>query len=149
MDNMYYTVDQISELLSLHPKTVQRYIREGKLRATKIGKGWRITGHDLSVFTENMQTSDKSYTNDEADVADVTVSAVVDIAVANKNDAIRIMNTLTAALNCKPPEFGRSSLRTQFIESESKVRATLWGGSRFTAVIMYTIADLTENNEME
>ncbi len=149
MDNMYYTVDQISELLSLHPKTVQRYIREGKLRATKIGKGWRITGHDLSVFTENMQTSDKSYTNDEADVADVTVSAVVDIAVANKNDAIRIMNTLTAALNCKPPEFGRSSLRTQFIESESKVRATLWGGSRFTAVIMDTIADLTENNEME
>jgi excisionase family DNA binding protein len=40
-------------MLNIHPKTIQRYIREGKLRATKIGKGWRITGHDLSTFTES------------------------------------------------------------------------------------------------
>ena len=38
----YYTVEQISTMLKIHPKTVQRYIREGKLRATKIGKGWRV-----------------------------------------------------------------------------------------------------------
>ncbi len=50
--SIYYTVDQVAELLNLHPKTLQRYIREGKLKATKLGKSYRITGHDLSVFTE-------------------------------------------------------------------------------------------------
>ena len=32
----YYTVDQIAELLTLHPKTIQRYIREGKIIAKKV-----------------------------------------------------------------------------------------------------------------
>jgi excisionase family DNA binding protein len=49
----YYTVQQISDMLDIHPKTIQRYIREGKLRASKVGKGWRITGHDLSTFVES------------------------------------------------------------------------------------------------
>ena len=66
MDNTYFTVEQVSELLSLHPKTVQRYIREGKLRATKIGKGWRIAGHDLSVFTENAPDIPQKSTDDAA-----------------------------------------------------------------------------------
>jgi excisionase family DNA binding protein len=36
MDGKYYTVEQIAEMLQIHPKTIQRYIREGKLRANKI-----------------------------------------------------------------------------------------------------------------
>ena len=27
----YYTVEKVAEMLSMHPKTIQRYIREGKL----------------------------------------------------------------------------------------------------------------------
>jgi len=30
MNEKYYTVEEISEMLKIHPKTVQRYIREGK-----------------------------------------------------------------------------------------------------------------------
>jgi excisionase family DNA binding protein len=52
MNISYYTVDQIAELLHIHPKTIQRYIREGKLPASKIGKSWRVSGHDLSRFAE-------------------------------------------------------------------------------------------------
>ena len=53
MNQIYYSVDQISKLLDMHPKTIQRYIREGKLRATKFGKSYRISGQDLSTFTEH------------------------------------------------------------------------------------------------
>ena len=58
MSETYYTVEKISKLLSIHPKTVQRYIREGKLRANKVGKGWRVSGHDLSVFMEQNRMSE-------------------------------------------------------------------------------------------
>ena len=34
----YYTVDEIANILSMHPKTIQRYIREDKLHAKKSWK---------------------------------------------------------------------------------------------------------------
>lgn len=134
MEEKYYTVEQVSELIKMHPKTIQRYIREGKLRAAKIGKGWRIAGHDLSQFAESIEP--------EAPIegARITASSVVDILVRGRDDAIRIMNGLTAALNVKPPEFGRSNMHVQYIEEERMVRVTLWGGARFMEAIFGAIS---------
>ena len=52
MTEPYYSVEQIAAMLDMHPKTIQRYIREKRLKAQKIGKAWRVTGHDLSTFVE-------------------------------------------------------------------------------------------------
>lgn len=147
MSKDYYTVDQISSLLNIHPKTIQRYIREGKLRAAKIGKGWRVSGHDLSTFIEN-DSHEKSAIDNRSERS-VVASAVVDIIVEGKQDAIRIMNTLTASLNAKPPEYGQTSMQSQYIERENMVRITLWGGIRFMAIMMDTITALTELNNEE
>jgi len=144
MTRDYYTVEQISEMLNIHPKTIQRYIREGGLRATKIGKSWRVTGHDLSVFIESDGYEEPGSINRSA--RSVIASSVIDITAVGKEDAIRIMNTLTAALNAKPPEYGQSSMQSQYIERENMVRVTLWGDIRFMAVMMDTIASLTEQN---
>ncbi|WKY44890.1 helix-turn-helix domain-containing protein [Eubacteriaceae bacterium ES2] len=129
----YYTVDQISQMLNIHPKTIQRYIREGKLNATKIGKSWRITGHDLSLFAEGTRVTVPSQNQEKSKAS---ASAVVDIEVENGNAAIRIINSLNAALNAKPPEFGNSSMQTQLIENESKLRITLWGNIQFLSAIL-------------
>ncbi|MDX9871057.1 MAG: helix-turn-helix domain-containing protein [Clostridia bacterium] len=138
----YYTVEQISEMLDIHPKTIQRYIREGRLRAAKIGKSWRVTGHDLSVFAEGANNEGLGSGNRPA--RSVIASSVIDIVVAGKEDAIRIMNTLTAVLNTKPPEYGQFSLQSQYIERENMVRITLWGDIRLMAVMLDMIASLTE-----
>lgn len=147
MTNEYYTVEQISNMLNIHPKTIQRYIREGKLRATKIGKGWRITGHDLSTFTESNSYETPASGNQPPRT--ITVSSVIDIITDGKESAIRIMNTLTACLNAKPSEYGQSSMQSQYIERENMVRVTLWGEIRFMAIMMDTIAALTEQNKEE
>lgn len=146
MQEKFYTVEQISTMLNIHPKTIQRYIREGKLRASKIGKGWRVTGHDLSVFTESEKSSGslESQSDHIPGKDRVKVSSVVDIQVYGRDDAIRIVNTLTAVLNSKPPEYGSSSMHTQYIEQENKVRITLWGGIRFMEVLIGSISALTE-----
>lgn len=132
----YYTVEQISQMLNIHPKTIQRYIREGKLNATKIGKSWRITGHDLSLFAEGTHTTLPAQSQQKSKAS---ASAVVDIEVENGNAAIRIINSLNAALNAKPPEFGNSSMQTQLIENESKLRITLWGNIKFLSAILGTL----------
>jgi excisionase family DNA binding protein len=145
MIEKYYTVEQISEMLDIHQKTIQRYIREGRLRAAKVGKSWRITGHDLSIFTESMKNVGSLNGQNKIPTEDrVKVSSVVDILVYDRDEAIHIVNTLTAVLNSKPPEYGSSSMYTQYIEQENKVRVTLWGGIRFMEVIISSISAMTE-----
>ena len=148
MPEKYYTAEQAAALLKMHIKTVQRYIREGKLRANKVGKSWRITGHDLSVFAEGAHERVEIPLSNEIPPADrVKISAVADIAAAGREEAIRIMNTLTAVMNVKPPEYGASSLAVQYLESEQAVRVMLWGNLLFMEAVMSFIAALTGREE--
>lgn len=50
MEEHLYTVEQAAEYLKLHTKTVLRLIREERLRATRIGKSYRIARGDLEAF---------------------------------------------------------------------------------------------------
>lgn len=50
MSEELYTVEAAAERLQLHVKTVLRFIREGRLRATKVGRGWRILRSDLDAL---------------------------------------------------------------------------------------------------
>lgn len=145
MTKDYYTVNQISDMLNIHPKTVQRYIREGKLHAMKIGKSWRISGHDLSGFIES--EGGEAQQTEKRSERSIIASSVIDIPVHEKEEAIRIMNTLTAALNTKPREYGQSSVQSQYIDRENMIRVTLWGDIRFMAVMVDTIISLTELNQ--
>lgn len=144
MKESYYTVEQISELLHMHVKTVQRYIREGKLRAVKLGKSWRVSGHDLSVFTEGAAEKPKTMPEPQ-----IKASCVIDIDVNSRDEAIRIVNALTAGMNSKPPEYGQSSMHAQFIEPEFKVRVMLWGGIKFVAAILSAVEALTDETQEE
>lgn len=50
MSEQVYTVEQFAERLKLHPKTVLRFIREGRLRAVKVGRAYRILRSELEAF---------------------------------------------------------------------------------------------------
>jgi len=149
MLDKFYSVDEIAELIKIHPKTVQRYIREGKLKASKVGKSWRVTGHDLSTFTEG---SSDNFTappilGETSEQKAIKVSAVIDIPVADTQESMRIANTLTAISNSKPSEYGASSVQTQYLMSEKVIRIMVWGSLGFTQIILDSIAALTGNQQ--
>ncbi|HEV7275306.1 MAG TPA: helix-turn-helix domain-containing protein [Devosiaceae bacterium] len=50
MSTTLMTVEQAAQRLNLHPKTVLRYIREGRLPATRVGKSYRIVRGELDAF---------------------------------------------------------------------------------------------------
>jgi len=45
-----YTMEEVSEILSISIKTVYKYIHEGLLPAVRVGKYWRITEDGLREF---------------------------------------------------------------------------------------------------
>ncbi len=49
-DIKVYTLEEVAEILKLTYWTVYGYVSNGKLKATKIGKQWRVTDEDLKKF---------------------------------------------------------------------------------------------------
>ena len=49
-DLTIYTIEDLQKLLGLHKLTLQRYAREGRLKATKIGREWVISSDNLRDF---------------------------------------------------------------------------------------------------
>jgi len=145
MEETYYSIKQISKMLGLHEKTLQRYIREGKLRAGKFGKQYRVSGDDLSAFTEAHGVSlpaEKS----APPLPKITVSAVVDIAVPSEYEADRIDTAVIAAANSKDPSYGHATVSVQRIDNGGKLRVLLWGVAAFVET-MISMIRAYEGNE--
>lgn len=47
--HQFYTTNEVADILKIHKRTIFRYIKSGKLKATKIGQ-WRIKKEDLDRF---------------------------------------------------------------------------------------------------
>ena len=47
----FLTIEEAAKRLEMHPATLRRYIREGKLKAKKLGKEYRINRHDFDIFS--------------------------------------------------------------------------------------------------
>src|SRR5262245_54798328 len=43
----YYTLEEAAQILKLHPQTLRRWIRQGKLPARRFGKQFRLRPEDL------------------------------------------------------------------------------------------------------
>ncbi len=147
MKDKWFSVEQVSGMLGLHPKTLRRYITQGRLRAGKLGKQYRISGHDLSVFVEGSGLSINDIDNQEPYIWSVDVSAVADITVPGRDEADRIERTLIAALNSKDASYGESSVSIQRSAGENKLRVMLWGGAGFITAMLECISALTSPDE--
>lgn len=84
MSQQLLTVEQAAQQLNLHPKTVLRYIRDGRLAATRVGKSYRILRAELDAFAGFASGTSKTDTSARStcitDIPDVTVEVAERIA---------------------------------------------------------------------
>ena len=50
MTNINHTVTEAAEILRVDPETIRVWLREGKLKGFKVGRGWRIKALDLEMM---------------------------------------------------------------------------------------------------
>lgn len=96
MSHPFVTVDAAAELLQLHPKTVLRFIRDGRLRATRVGRQYRILRTDLDAFAGAGATAPITRT--------ARVTAIVDIEPVDPTLLGRLNTLLFASLQGRAPE---------------------------------------------
>lgn len=96
MSDKLFTVAELSEMLKLHPKTIVRFINEGKISGNKVGRAWTVTQAALNTFMQANQAQPEPV-NIGSGI--VRVSAVVEIFEQDSGEAQRLSTTLMAMLN--------------------------------------------------
>ncbi len=48
----HYTLSDLIDILGVARRTLLKYIKQGKLRAFKLGNQWRVTEAELNKFKE-------------------------------------------------------------------------------------------------
>jgi excisionase family DNA binding protein len=130
MDRGWHTVEQVAERLGLHVRTVRGYIRDGKLKAVRIGKQYRVAAADLDAFTGGPP---------EVARPGVEVSAVVEFDGIGPTAADRLSTLLIAGAQL--PQAAAEPLRIQTVydDARGRFKVIILGGVGPTADILRTI----------
>lgn len=140
MEDKFYNIEQVSEILDVHHKTVRKFIKEGKLRANKLGKQWRISKSDLDLFTNNKDSTvdierssndeeiefENNYFKNEEDNV-IKVSSVINIENINEEEYIRTSNMLLSVMNCNDEKLIGNRINMKYSKNEKRLRIMLWG----------------------
>ncbi|MEV6284799.1 helix-turn-helix domain-containing protein [Kribbella sp. NPDC051770] len=128
-----YSVEQVAEQLGLHVRTIRNYVRDGKLKATRIGKQYRITREDLEEFTG---TPVAAATGQIAS-RHAEVSSIVQIEGVDRPAADRISTYVTASIN--QGGIGRLRVEVAYDESRGVLKVIVLGDLDVTADLLRLI----------
>ncbi|MFD8598255.1 helix-turn-helix domain-containing protein [Kitasatospora sp. NPDC059646] len=135
MQQEYYSVEDVAGLLGLHVKTVRGYVRDGKLKATRIGKQYRIARADVEAFTGGGGGA--------ASPSRVEVSAVVQVEGVGRGDADRLVTAVLAAAGAWSGESRPLWVQAVRDESRSALRFVVLGPPRRVGDVLGMIEELT------
>jgi excisionase family DNA binding protein len=118
MSQDLHSVEEVAKLLNLHVRTVRGYVREGRLKAVRIGKQYRIAREDLVALTGRPAASfDPEPVRRQRHV---DVSSIVEIDAISQEQAMRLMTTLTSAPKSRAG--GDDPLHVETIYNEERAR---------------------------
>jgi excisionase family DNA binding protein len=136
-----YTADQVAGLLDLHVRTVRKYVRDGSLKAVRIGKQYRIAREDLEGFIgrplPGPPASARRYRHIDA-------STVIQVDAVSPSLADRVTNMLTAAARNPDDRDEPLRLDTVYDVERGQLKVILSGGLGRTRSMLELVEKLTE-----
>ncbi|WP_335936165.1 helix-turn-helix domain-containing protein [Streptomyces sp. PTD5-9] len=143
MRQLYYSVEQVAGLLGLHVRTVRGYVRDGRLRATRVGRQYRINVEDLEAFTGVPAPAPARRSRH------TEVSGIVRIDAIGPEETMRLTNLVMAVAQGRRPEDGDGPLRVETVYDEERatLKIVVLGGLATTADLLKIIDSLMEEPE--
>jgi len=141
-----YSVEQIAERLGLHVKTVRNYVREGRLKAVRIGKQYRIAAADLAAMTGRPVSSFEPEPVRRTRHAEVYSVAEIDAISPELSE--RVTNMLLGAANSRRrPEDDAMRVQTIYDASRGRLKVILIGSLETTASLLKVVEVLVEGGK--
>ena len=137
-----YSVEQVADRLGLHVRTVRNYVREGRLKAVRIGKQYRIAAEDLAALTGRPASSFEP--EPVRRERQVEVSSIVEIDAVSPETASRLTNSLVAVANSRGATDEPLRVETIYDETRGRMRVILVGSMEMNASLFKIISALLE-----
>lgn len=139
-----YTVNDVAEMINVHPRTVRRYLHDGILKGKKIGGQWRFTLDDIkSLHSQNIKEmpdlprdKSESFSKVKDNKQVLEVCSVVDFSLG---DIDKIKNTADILFDAVNKLGDKLSFKFEFLHHEDKARYTLWGSPSIIAEVLLKI----------
>ena len=135
MTSNLYSAEQVAGMLNLHVKTVRRYVRDGRLKAKRIGKEYRITRADLEAFAGEVRPAEK----DVPRTRHVIASSIVDVDAISGNDSDRVTTMIMASLNSRKGDEDFPRVDTIYYPERARLRVTITASLVLTCELMQMI----------
>ena len=157
MSEEVYTVEQFAERLKLHPKTVLRFIRDGRLRAVKVGKSYRIlrtemeatmTGVPREFLDKALETYGGAFKGRAAPArvrADARVTSIVDLEGVDPERAERMARTLPAARTGQIAHAEPMNIDVVYDPARRHLKVLIVGSVGDTATMLKMVEVLSED----
>ena len=139
-DRHLYTVEEVAERLSVHVKTVRRMIRDGRLRAKRIGKAYRIPRTSLEEVAGSASTEGA----DVPRTRQVIASTIVDVDAIGPKDSDRITTLVMAGLNARRGEGEVPRVDSVYYADHGRLRIMITASPAITADLLRAIGALVE-----
>ena len=138
MSGSLHTVEQAAERLKLHPKTVLRMIRDGRLKAARIGKAYRIAAEDLDAVAGVARA--------EAREASDRATVIADFGDVSPELGQRLASTLSAMLvGAHRVRTGPAHLETAYDPMLRRFKVVVVASPEDAAALLKSAAFLVES----
>lgn len=134
MSDGLYSVDQVAERLGLHVRTIRNYVRDGRLKAVRIGKQYRIRHEDLEAFTGGSVPAPAPETARRQ--RHTEVSSVVEVDAVSRQTADRVTTLLTSSATGHDPDRQPLRIETVYDEERARMKVIVLGGLGETARLL-------------
>jgi excisionase family DNA binding protein len=137
------TVTAVAEQLGLHVKTVRRHIAEGRIKAVRIGKHYRISEAALASLTagDGEPRLGNPQTKPAVPRRFAEVSAVVQIEAISPDDAQRVINGVGGAVKGRDKHNdGPLRLDTVYDEARGRLKIIVTGSLTTTSTLLDLLA---------
>lgn len=137
------SVEQVAAHLGLHVKTVRNYVREGRLKAVRIGKQYRISAADLAAMTG--RSVSQFGPQPVRRTRHVEVYSVVEVDAVSPELSDRVTNMLLGAANSRDhPTDDPMRVQAIYDAPRGRLKLILIGNIEATSTLLRVISALVD-----
>lgn len=129
-----YSTEEVAELLGLQVRTVRTYVREGKLRAVRIGKQYRIAHDDIVELTGTEIEAN------ETTAKRIEVTSIVNVEGVDAKLLERLISMIGAVASSGGEGSERLRVETLYDTERETAKVIIVGGIADTARLLPLLA---------
>lgn len=117
----FYNIKDVAQILSVDEETIRRWIRNGKLKAEKLGGriGYRINGDELNQFLK----ANKGWLgiSQDSEIDDANLSQIASPTISNLT-SLNLSHILESLLSSE--EFNSKNIKIELIKKEYELECS-------------------------